>query len=83
MPDVTACYGAPLILLCFFGIFIHNLRSFIPELLYIHLTLTDCISDQCNVNIPNVTASYGRFSDSIAFSGLLHYNFTNCVIRQM
>ena len=45
------------------------------------------------VNMPNGTAGYGRFSDSIAFLGIfiyyymfetlqLHQFFTNCVLRQ-
>ena len=43
------------------------------EVLYIHQTFTDCVSDKCILilyfNMPNVTVGYGRFSDLIAFFG--------------
>ena len=38
---------------------------------YLHQTYTNCVSDLCNTfcydKMPNVTADYGRYPDSIAF----------------
>ena len=36
---------SPLILLLLLGIFIHNWRSFLSEVMYLHQTLTECVSD--------------------------------------
>ena len=46
MLDVTASYGTSLEFIAFFlGIFIHNWRSFMSDLLYLHQTFTSCVSD--------------------------------------
>ena len=45
MPDVAASYGTPLDSIAFLGIFILNWRPYIFELLYLHQTFTDCVTD--------------------------------------
>ena len=46
MPDVTASYGRPFDFITFFGYFHTLLTSvFMPKVLYLHQTFTDCVSD--------------------------------------
>ena len=45
MLDITAIYERPFGFIVFFlGIYIHNWRPFMSELLYLGQTLTDCVS---------------------------------------
>ena len=61
----------PLILLHFSSIFIHFWQPFISELLYIHQTFTDCISNQYwyvkMSDVSDETANYGMPTNFITF----------------
>ena len=71
----TLCLGRSKTL----GIFTHYWRPFMSELLYFHQTFTDCVPSWCthfDVNMPNVTAGYERFSDLISFFlGIIIYYY--------
>ena len=57
-----------LILLRVLSIFIHFWRTFMSELLYLHQTFTDCVSNQYwYVKMSDMTSSYGTLLDFIAF----------------
>ena len=45
MLDVAVSYGTPIGFITFLSIFIHNSRAFVSEVLYLHQTSTDCVSD--------------------------------------
>ena len=44
-PGVTASYGTPLDFVVFLRIFMYNWQPFMSEVLYLHQTFTDCVSD--------------------------------------
>ena len=68
MQDVTASYGMPFDFIVFLSIFVHFCRPFMSELLYLHQTFTDCISNQyLYVKISDLTASYGMPLNFIPF----------------
>ena len=90
IPDMTASLVTPFDFIAFLGLLIHYLGPFMSELLYLHQTFTDYMSNQYTrfryVNMPNVTPSYGRFYGLIGFFRnlnvwyvILHQTFINFV----
>ena len=60
MPDVTASYGMPFKFITFFENLAQNWGIFMSELLYLHQSFIDCVSNQYwYVKISDVIASYG------------------------
>ena len=73
MSDVTANYGTLLDFVAFLLFFIHNWQVFMSEVLYLHKTFKYWLIDIIwYINMPNVTAGYGRFSDKIVLFGNFH-----------
>ena len=84
MPDVSASYGRPFDFIAFLRF--HTLLS------SIHVKSTVSSSNFhrlrvllmyifWNANMQNVTAGYGRFSDSIAFLWVFFHIITTCLKR--
>ena len=64
MPDLAASYGRIFVFIAFFCVFSYMIDEY--------SCLKYCIFTKPNVNMPNLTAGYERFFDSIAF--LLYVN---------